>query len=1056
MKKLHTFAHLAAALTTALATCNPAWAVTPDCVLGTAYADPVATTCTVPAGVVSLNVVAVGGGGGGSVVARGGHGGKVVATLTVTPGQALNLFVGGGGTAVLSSDGGGGGGSSNVDAGTANQIIAGGGGGAGGNGDPGGDAGGVNGVGGNTACNVGGANGTGGTGANAGGSGNGGAGGTGAQANFVGVDSVGAGGTGQGNGAGARGATNGPGYAAGAGGGGGGYGGGGGGGGNGQQAACGGGAGGSVGPAGAVYSVGSNGGAAGAAGGGNGSILLTVNTAPVASAVSIAGSGSAQLSVQLTGSHTYTDANNDLQGTSIFRWLSGTQTSVGTASAIGSANSVNYTPVGADVGKYLFFCVTPVAQTGATPGTEVCSQATSAVIGAPINGVCGSLNGPLVMTPPSGSAFCVSGTPSSIGTNPLMFSWTCNGVNNGTNSGQCSVERGYAVSGTANPPAGGTVTCTPAIASYNGSSTCTTTTNPGYTFSGWGGDCTGTGPCSFTGITVSKNVTANFTVNTFQINVTSGSGGTATCSPSSVTSGGSSTCTATPNTGYTFSGWSGDCAGTSTTCTLNNVTSNKNAAASFTASTYTVTATSGPGGTATCSPSPVSHGGNSTCTATANTGYTFSGWSGDCTGTSTTCTLSNVTSNKNAAASFTASTYTVTATSGSGGTATCSPSSVTSGGSSTCTATPNTGYTFSSWSGDCAGTASTCTLSNVTSNKNAAASFAGNDATPDAFSFTAANGVALSTLQTSNTITVAGINTGAAISITGGEYQIGSGSFVSTGGTVNNGNTVTVRHTSSGTHSTATTTRLTIGGVSADFVSTTVAATVVNGACGSSANVATAFLPTANLCSAGTASTATPGTSSWAWSCAGTGPSAAAATCSAPYPPVVNGGGTVGTVQTPGTNGWQINQAASGFVALPAPAPVGVTFPGGATKVVLSTGTAGTSTTVTLRFSSIPAGAQLYKYGKENATDVTEKWFPFPATIDTVAGTVTYTLTDGQRGDNDWTVNSVIDDPVALAAPAAAAAVGVEGVPTLSQWGMMLLAALMALATFLTLRRRTV
>ena len=34
MKTLHTFAHLAAALTTALATCNPAWANVPDVATG--------------------------------------------------------------------------------------------------------------------------------------------------------------------------------------------------------------------------------------------------------------------------------------------------------------------------------------------------------------------------------------------------------------------------------------------------------------------------------------------------------------------------------------------------------------------------------------------------------------------------------------------------------------------------------------------------------------------------------------------------------------------------------------------------------------------------------------------------------------------------------------------------------------------------------------------------------------------------------------------------------------------------------------------------------------
>ena len=98
------------------------------------------------------------------------------------------------------------------------------------------------------------------------------------------------------------------------------------------------------------------------------------------------------------------------------------------------------------------------------------------------------------------------------------------------------------------------------------------------------------------------------------------------------------------------------------------------------------------------------------------------------------------------------------------------------------------------------------------------------DSTPDQFTFTDQTGVALSTVITSNTITVSGINTAADISITGGEYKINSGSYTSSSGTVNNGDTVTVRQTSSGSYSTKTNTILTIGGVSDTFSVTTWAA----------------------------------------------------------------------------------------------------------------------------------------------------------------------------------------------------------------------------------------
>jgi hypothetical protein len=227
--------------------------------------------------------------------------------------------------------------------------------------------------------------------------------------------------------------------------------------------------------------------------------------------------------------------------------------------------------------------------------------------------------------------------------------------------------------------------------------------------------------------------------------------------------------------------------------------------------------------------------------------------------------------------------------------------------------------------------------------------------------------------------------------------------------------------------------------------------TIADGACGTAAGVATALAPAANLCSAGTSGAVSVLNNSWGWSCAGTG-GGTNASCTAPFAATNGGGGTVGAIQVtnPGGTTWQIRTADSGFVALPAPAPAGVTMPSGATKVVLDTGAVGTSTTVVLRFSNIPAGAQLYKYGKETGAGDTNKWFPFPATIDRAAGTVTYTLTDGQKGDNDWTANGVIDDPVGLGVGAGG---GVEGVPTLSQWAMLLMGSLMALGAWLTLRR---
>jgi hypothetical protein len=96
------------------------------------------------------------------------------------------------------------------------------------------------------------------------------------------------------------------------------------------------------------------------------------------------------------------------------------------------------------------------------------------------------------------------------------------------------------------------------------------------------------------------------------------------------------------------------------------------------------------------------------------------------------------------------------------------------------------------------------------------------DTTPDAFAFTDVDDVPVSTQQTSNAITVSGINTAAPISVTDGEYSIDGGAFTAADGTVNDGQSVVVRHTSSATQGTAVNTVLDIGGVTDTFTSTTV------------------------------------------------------------------------------------------------------------------------------------------------------------------------------------------------------------------------------------------
>jgi len=93
--------------------------------------------------------------------------------------------------------------------------------------------------------------------------------------------------------------------------------------------------------------------------------------------------------------------------------------------------------------------------------------------------------------------------------------------------------------------------------------------------------------------------------------------------------------------------------------------------------------------------------------------------------------------------------------------------------------------------------------------------------TPDAFTFTDRNAVALSTVQT-DSITVTGINQEVNLSIIGGEYSLDNGTTWSDVNiTVENNQVVRVRHTSSSSYETAVSTTLTICSISDVFTSTT-------------------------------------------------------------------------------------------------------------------------------------------------------------------------------------------------------------------------------------------
>lgn len=142
----------------------------------------------------------------------------------------------------------------------------------------------------------------------------------------------------------------------------------------------------------------------------------------------------------------------------------------------------------------------------------------------------------------------------------------------------------YTLALSPNPATGGT---TSGAGSFNAGSsvTATATPNTGYTFVNWtdNGTIASTNATYTFTLNANRSLVANFSANTFTLNVTA-TNGTVVKNPSQANynSGSTVQLTATPNSGYTFTSWSGDATGSTNPLTVT-MNANKNITANFTA-----------------------------------------------------------------------------------------------------------------------------------------------------------------------------------------------------------------------------------------------------------------------------------------------------------------------------------------------------------------------------------------------------------------------------------------------------------------------------------------
>ncbi|MEW6186572.1 MAG: fibronectin type III domain-containing protein [Thermodesulfobacteriota bacterium] len=281
----------------------------------------------------------------------------------------------------------------------------------------------------------------------------------------------------------------------------------------------------------------------------------------------------------------------------------------------------------------------------------------------------------------------------------------------------------------------GTVTNSPTGSSFAPGTvvTLTAAADSNSVFSGWSGGCTGTASTCQVTMSANVSVTASFTLKTYTITATAGSGGTITPSGSvTVQAGGSRSFSISPSSGYSISSVTvnGVSQGAISSYAFSNVNANQSISVAFTTiPNYTLSVSKSGTGSGTVTNSPVGSsfapGTVVTLSAVADSSSAFSGWSGGCTGTASTCQVT-MNANVSVSAGFALKTYTITATAGSGGTITPSGTvTVQSGGSRSFSISPSSGYSISSVTvnGVSQGAITSYAFSNVNANQSISVAF---------------------------------------------------------------------------------------------------------------------------------------------------------------------------------------------------------------------------------------------------------------------------------------------------------------------------------------------